>query len=76
MRKQTCIAQNCNAESQHSIRRKIFVKLKKSIGRKVILDGAKLEKLQPGQTLTFCNRHIYWIDYFMSCGICKKRLKR
>ncbi|KAK6621077.1 hypothetical protein RUM43_011383 [Polyplax serrata] len=75
VRKQTCIAQNCNAESQHSIRRKIFVKLKKSIGRKVILDGAKLEKLQPGQTLTFCNRHIYWIDYFMSCGICKKRLK-
>lgn len=75
-RKQTCVVQNCNSDSQHTIKRKLFVKLKKSIGRKIVLDPAKLEKTQPGQSLSFCNRHIYWIDYFMSCGICKKRLTR
>lgn len=75
-RKQTCCVQNCNSDSQHNVRRKSFLKLKKSIGRKIILDPVKLEKQQPAHLVTLCHRHIYWIDYFMSCGICKKRLTR
>lgn len=75
-RKQVCCARNCNSDSQHKVRRKWFMKLKKSIGRKVILDPTKLEKLVPTQLVTLCHRHFYWVDYFMSCGICKKRLTR
>jgi len=69
-----CCVENCDLDAKHNVRRKSILKLKKSLGKKLILDQGKLDKLQPAHLVTLCNRHIYWVDYFMSCGVCNKRL--
>lgn len=36
----------------------------------------EMDKLQPHLHAPFCSKHYYWIDFYMVCGICKRRLSR
>ncbi|XP_054261782.1 uncharacterized protein LOC128985862 [Macrosteles quadrilineatus] len=67
-----CAVQECSQPARHSVRRKWLIKLKKSIGKKLVLDMDK----NPHLPFPLCSQHYYWVDYFTVCGICKKRLTR
>ncbi|XP_046666671.1 uncharacterized protein LOC124358417 [Homalodisca vitripennis] len=67
-----CAVQECSQPARHSVRRKWLIKLKKSIGKKLVIDMDK----NPHLPIPLCSQHYYWVDYFTVCGICKKRLTR
>ncbi|XP_023706258.1 uncharacterized protein LOC111863791 isoform X2 [Cryptotermes secundus] len=71
--KTSCCVQGCSQIAEHHVRRKWLLKLKRSIAKKVQID---MDKMPPHLPFPMCLEHYSWIDYYMVCGICKRRLTR
>ncbi|XP_069684355.1 uncharacterized protein east isoform X2 [Periplaneta americana] len=71
--KSVCCVQGCSQIAHHHVRRKWLIKLKRSIAKKVPIDMDKMPQHLP---FPLCPKHYSWVDYFMVCGICKRRLTR
>ncbi|KDR22380.1 hypothetical protein L798_02471 [Zootermopsis nevadensis] len=71
--KTPCCVRGCSQIAEHHVRRKWLIKLKRSIAKKVRIDMDKMPQHLP---FPLCLTHYTWIDYFMVCGICKRRLTR
>ncbi|XP_049769065.1 uncharacterized protein LOC126106730 [Schistocerca cancellata] len=66
-----CAAQGCDQTASHHVRRKWLLKLKRSIMNKVPVDTDK-----PQAHFALCSQHFSWVDFYMVCGICNRRLVR
>nr|CAD7397882.1 unnamed protein product [Timema poppensis] len=71
--KSSCCVQDCTQPAHHTIRRKWLIKLRRSIANKVPIDTDKIPQHLP---IPLCSQHYYWVDYYMVCGVCKRRLTR
>ncbi|KAK3916113.1 E3 ubiquitin-protein ligase RBBP6 [Frankliniella fusca] len=69
----TCSVTNCAQPARHSLRKKWYLKIKKSVVKKCPID---LELMQQHLPLPLCPEHFSYMEYFMVCGLCKRRLSR
>ena len=69
--KSLCNVADCDKVSAHSIRRKWFMRMKKSISKLLTL------KLESGTAmLSICETHYDVISHLMVCAFCKRKLVR
>lgn len=69
----TCNVINCEENAVHSIRKKWFIKMKKTISKifQINLD------LQPTNTnVSICEEHFAALSHIMVCAMCKRKLPR
>lgn len=69
---QICNVADCEEMGSHTVRRKWFMKMKKSISKLLNLN---LEGLAVG-TLSICDIHYDAISHLMVCALCKRKLMR
>lgn len=67
----TCSVISCAQPARHMLRKKWYLKIRKSVIKKCPID---LELAQ--QYLPLCPEHFSYMEYFMVCGLCKRRLSR
>lgn len=98
----TCSVTACVQPARHSLRKKWYIKIRKSVMKKVSVDlissGKHVSDLISFQTFTsnilsfqcpidlelahqhlplpLCPEHFSYLEYFMSCGLCKRRLSK
>lgn len=69
----TCIVAGCVQPARHSLRKKWYIKIRKSVMPKCPID---LELAHQHLPLPLCPEHFNYMEYFMVCGLCKRRLSR
>lgn len=69
---QLCNVADCEEIGSHTVRRKWFMKMKKSISKLLNLN---LEGIAVG-TLSICDNHYDTISHLMVCALCKRKLMR
>ncbi|XP_037036625.1 uncharacterized protein LOC119074551 isoform X2 [Bradysia coprophila] len=69
---QMCNVADCEEIGSHTVRRKWFMKMKRSISKLLNLN---LEGLAVG-TLSICDNHYDTISHLMVCALCKRKLMR
>uniref|UniRef100_A0A0K2UD64 Uncharacterized protein n=1 Tax=Lepeophtheirus salmonis TaxID=72036 RepID=A0A0K2UD64_LEPSM len=69
-----CIVRNCNREVSENVSKKWLVRLKKKLVRKISLDWERVGRGSVKAMFPLCHKHNSWVDFYSSCGLCKKKL--
>ncbi|QQP51613.1 Uncharacterized protein FKW44_013033, partial [Caligus rogercresseyi] len=69
-----CIVRNCNREVTENVSKKWLVRLKKKLVRKISLDWERVGRGSVKSVFPVCHKHHSWVDFYSSCGLCKKKL--
>ena len=54
--------------------KKWLIRLKKKLFKRVSMDWERVTKASMKATFSVCNKHSALVEYFMSCGLCKRKL--
>ena len=57
-----------------NVSKKWLIRLKKKLIKRVSVDWERVTKASMKATFAVCNKHSALVEYYMSCGLCKRKL--